>query len=243
MSYLCEYSFKETREIISKNPQIICAVSAPEPIQNLSLNINEFITNKIAERVSQESGVFLTSPVLQGIITPFKPIAALGTQHRRFSSLISDCVRFLCVGGVKKVFFITSGDFFSRYIEEGINNYKKKLPGDFSYEIICWQNIKTADETIKTQFENPLEFFRKESAIFLLANELKGVEIPKSLPELPFSKDDFIKWKKRGCDPEKLRKLSPNFQFSSWTNFIPLRYSFFEKICGEISAKILQRKL
>ena len=243
MSYLCERSFEEAKEIISKNPQIICAVSAPEPIHNLALNTNEFITEKIAERVSQESGIFLTSPVLQGIITPFKPIAALGTHHRRFSSLISDCVRFLCAGGIKKVFFITSCDFFSRYIDEGINNYKKKLPDDFSHEIICWQNTKTADETIKAQFENPIEFFRKESAIFLLANELKGVEIPKFLPKLPFSKDDFVKWKKRGCDPEKLRKLSPNFQFSSWTDFTPPRYSFFEKICGEISTKILQNKL
>jgi len=243
VSYLCERSFEETRKIISKNPQVICAVSAPEPIQNLALNTNEFITNKIAERVSQESDIFLTSPVLQGIITPFTPLAAVGTHHRRFSSLISDCERFLCAGGVKKVFFITSCDFFSRYIDEGINNYKKKLPDDFSHEIICWQNARITDETIKAQFENPIEFFRKESAIFLLANELKGVEIPKSLPKLLFSKDDFVKWKKRGCDPERLRKLSPNFQFSSWTNFIPMQHSFFEKICGEISMDVLRKKL
>jgi hypothetical protein len=77
----------------------------------------------------------------------------------------------------------------------------------------------------------------------MLANELKGIEVPNSLNKLSFSKDDFVKWEKRGRDPEKLRKLSPKFQLSSWTNFTPLQDSFFKKICDEISQEILRKKI
>jgi hypothetical protein len=81
------------------------------------------------------------------------------------------------------------------------------------------------------------QYFRNEAAIFLLANELKGIEIPKNLPELPFSKEEFEKWRKRGMDPEKLRKLTPDFRFSSWTNFTPppKEFSFFEKLTGDLT--------
>ncbi|MDR0304081.1 MAG: hypothetical protein LBH98_04830 [Chitinispirillales bacterium] len=243
MSYLCDYRFDKVKEIIAANPQVICCICANEPIQNLPLNMNEFITNKIAENVSQKTGVFLTAPILQGVITPFKPFALIGAHHRGFCGLISDCVRSLCASGVKKIFFITSSNLFTAYVNEGINKYKRKLPSDFSSEIICWQNVKIVKETTENQFENLLEFWRKESAVFMIANELKGIEIPNVLPEPPFSKDDFTKWLKRGMDPEKLKKLSPQFRFSSWTKFTPSKDSFFEKVCEEISLKILKSKL
>ena len=229
------YSLTEARKIIAENPRVICSVCAPEIIQNLPLNINEFLTLKIAETVSQKTGIYETAPILQGIITPFKPLPAIGTHHRRFSSLISDCVRSLSSSGVKKVFFITSSPLFSRALENGISNYKRLLPADFSAEIICWQSRKIVNEITSSHFENLIEFFRSEAAIFLLANELNKTEIPQSLRELPFSKSDFEKWKKRGMDPEKLCKLSPDFRFSSWTKFTPPEFSFFEALTNDIS--------
>lgn len=233
---LSDYSLSGARKIIAENPQVICSVSAPETIQDLPLNINEFITQKIAESVSQKTGIYETAPVLQGIITQFKPLPAIGTHHRRFSSLISDCVRSLCYSGVKKIFFITSSPIFTNALKEGIKNYRQMLPKDFSYKIICWQESKTIKE-ISPYFENLIEYFRSESAIFLLANELKNIEIPKILPELPFSKDEFEKWRRRGMDPEKLKKLTPEYRFSSWTNFTPppKEFSFFEKLTDDLS--------
>ena len=237
---LCDYSLSDAKKIIAGNPQVICSVCAPEIIQNLPLNISRFLTEKIAESVSQKTGIYETSPILQGIITPFKPFPAIGTHHRRFSSLISDSVRSLCSAGVKKIFFITSSPIFSPAIKSGISNFRQMLPADFSYEIIFWQNRRIVSETVSAHFENLTEFFRSEAAIFLLANELKKIEIPQNLPKLSFSKEDFDKWKKRGMDPEKLRKLSPDFRFSFWSNTTPLppEFSFFEKLTDDISQTI-----
>ena len=234
---LCDYSLSGAEKIIAENPQVISAVCAPEIIQNLPLNINEFLTQKIAESVSQKTGIYETSPILQGIITPFKPLPAIGTHHRRFSALISDSVRSLCAAGVKKIFFIVSSPIFSPALTDGISNFRQMLPKDFSFEVISWQNRKIVSEVVSAHFENLTEFFRSEAAIFLLANELNKTEIPKNLPELPFSKQDFDKWKKRGMDPEKLRKLSPDFRFSSWTNYTPppSDFSFFETLTNDIS--------
>jgi hypothetical protein len=234
---LSDYSLTEAKKIIAENPQVIIPVSAPEIVQNLPLNISEFITQKIAEKVSLNTGIYETSPVLQGIITQFKPFPVIGTHHRRFSGLISDSVRSLCSAGVKKVFFITSSSIFTNAVKDGISNYRQMLPKDFSYEIIFWQNRKIVSDEVSQYFENLTEYFRSEAAIFLLANELKNMEIPKTLPELPFSKDEFEKWRKRGTDPEKLKKLTPNFRFSSWTDFTPppKEYSFFEKLTDDLS--------
>lgn len=241
---LSDNSLNDAKKIIAENPHIICAVSAPEIIQDLPLNINEFITLKIAESVSQKTGIYETSPILQGIITPFKPLPAIGTHHHRFSSLISDTVRSLCYGGVKKVFFITSSQIFSAALNTGIKNYRQMLPKDFSYEIICWQNSKAVNE-ISPYFENLTEYFRSEAAIFLLANELKSIEVPQSLPKLPFSKDEYEKWRRRGMDPEKLKKLTPEYRFSHWSNFTPppKSFSFFEKLTDDIVAEIQQKTL
>jgi len=243
---LCDYSLSDAKKIIAENPQVICCVSAPEIIQNLPLNINEFITQKIAESVSQKTGIYETSPILQGIITQFKPLPVIGTHHRRFSSLISDCVRSLCYSGVKKIFFITSSPIFTQALKDGIKNYQQMLPKDFSYEIICWQNDKCFHEfRVSKHFENLTEYFRSEAAIYLLANELKNIEIPKNLPELPFSNDEFQKWSRRGMDPEKLKKLSPEYRFSSWTNYTPpsKEFSFFSSIADLIASEIIIKRL
>jgi len=231
---LCDYSNEQAKKILLETQKIICVISAAEPVQNLALNINEFITQKIADKVCEKTKYYQTTPILQGIITPFKPLASTGLHKNRFSSLISDCVCSLSFAGAKKIFFLTSSDLFSSSIIKGIKNYKSKLPSDFSVKIICWQNLKIVEKTVENQFENLCEYWRKESAIFLLANELKGIEIPNAPPKLRFSKEDFLKWKKRGMDPEKLRKLSPNYQFSFWTKYEPLNYSFLDKICDEI---------
>ena len=224
--------------MLAESKQVICSVSAPEPVQNLPLNICETITNKIAEKVCEKTNIYQTSPILQGIITPFKPIADIGLHKNRFRALISDCVCSLSGAGAKKIFFITSSDIFTQSIQKAIKDYKTKLPSDFSTEIISWQNTDCAQKIPSEHFENLSQFWRNEAAIFLLANELKGIEIPKSTPNLSFSKDEFEKWKKRGMDPEKLRKLSPNFQFSQWTNFTPPNASFFEELCDGIAKRI-----
>jgi len=235
---LGDYSFEEATNLLAESKAVICPVSAPEPIQNLPLNICELITKKIAENVSEKTKIYQTSPILQGIITPFKPIADIGLHKNRFRAIISDCVCSLSSAGVKKVFFITSSDIFTSSIQNAVKDYKSKLPSDFRVEIIPWQNTDCAQKTPNKHFENLSQFGRNEAAIFLLANELKKTEIPLSTPNLTVSKDEFVKWKKRGMDPEKLRKLSPNFQFSQWTNFTMPKTSFFEELCEEIAKNI-----
>jgi len=231
---LCDYPIEQAKKILLETQKVICAVSGAEPIQNLPLNINEFITQKIAKKVCENTKYYQTTPILQGIITPFKPLPSTGVHKNRFCALISDCACSLSAAGAKKIFFLTSSDLFSALIIKGIKNYESKLPNDFSYKIICWQELKIVKKTVESQFEDLCEYWRKESAVFMLAKELKEIEVPNASPKLHFSKEDFLKWKKRGMDPEKLRKLSPNFQFSHWTKFTPLNYSFFDKICDEI---------
>jgi hypothetical protein len=243
LNYLSDFSILEAKNIIAKNPQVICSVSAPEPIQNLPLNINRLITEKISENLAQKLKICLTTPILQGIITPFKPICDIGTQKNRFSALISDSVRSLCAAGIKRVFFLTSSKLFLAPINKAVKDYKSKLPSDFSFEIVFWQDRKIVREISEKHFENLLEYWRSEAASFLLANELKGIEIPRKTPKLLFSKDDFIKWDKRGRDPEKLIKLSPNFQFSQWTDFTSPNFSFFEELSDEILTQIQAKKL
>ncbi|MCL2844725.1 MAG: hypothetical protein FWE23_04645 [Chitinivibrionia bacterium] len=238
MKSLGDFSLTEANNLLAESKRVICPICAPEPVQNLSLNICEIITKKIAEKISEKTGIYQTSPILQGIITPFKPVADIGLHKNRFRAIISDCVCSLSSAGAKKIFFITSSDIFTSSIQKAIKDYKSKLPTDFSAEIIYWQNTDCAQKKTGEHFENLSQFWRNEAAIFLLANELAGIEIPKSTPNLSFSKEDFVKWKKRGMDPEKLRKLSPNFQFSQWTNFTPMNASFFEELCNEITKKI-----
>jgi len=243
MKTLGDYSMGEASKILAESGMAIFPVSAAQPIQNLPLNICEFITKKIAENVCEKTNIHQTSPVSLATVTPFKPIPDVGLHKNRFRAVISDCVCSLNYAGAKKIFFLSSCDFFSASITKAVNDYKRKLSEGFSYEIISWQSIDFAEKKAAQHFENLNQFWRNEAAVFLLANELKGIDIPVETQKLPFSKEDFEKWKKRGADPEKLRKFSPDFRFSSWTGFSAPQTSFFEELCVEISKIINEKKL
>ena len=215
---ISELSQNEIFKHVKNSPLLIIPIASLEPIgDNLPLGITAQIADKIASEVSHSLNV-LRAPLLNyAYVTPFKAFCGVvGMRWNSFATTISDLVRSASIWGVKNIIFIDGGVLNGKYIDEGINRYRKMLPNDFRYTVINWQNIPEVRKSVSSIYTGLKEIYRSDAAVIKLHSELNGRDIEDSLKtELP-NKNLFKNWRKRGMDPEQLKKLSPTPLFSRW---------------------------
>lgn len=214
---LDELTFVEVQQIIKDKPILIIPLVPMEPYgKNVPLGAINEISATISSKVASESNTLCATSMRYSFATPFKAFSGvLSMRKNTFITAIADVVRSAIGWGVKKVIFLDSSVYLQPSVEVALKRFQKKMPQDFTYEYICWQQIGSVRKIVKDSFDELEERWRSEALIACLYREICDVEIISEDTKL-VDQSLFQRWKKRGMDPEKLIAYSSGCSLSRW---------------------------
>ncbi len=209
-----ELTFEEVKKKISENPIMIIPVGGLEPIGNkIPLGIINKITVQIAESLAIQNSCLCAPIISYGYTTPFSSFeGAYAVKRNIMESMLRELVRDSLQWGIKKILFINlttiPADFFSGFI-------KKLKFKNFESKSISFFDLQNNRDVRKDFLGNKKSDIRLEKALISLALSLKLINKDAIANGVQENTPDYSKWRRRGRDPQLLKKKFPKGQIDS----------------------------
>lgn len=206
-----ELTFEEVEKKISENPVMIIPIGGLEPIGNrIPLGIINKITIHIAEKVALKNQCLCAPLLTYGYTTPFSSFeGAFAVKRNIMESMLRELVRDSLQWGIKKVLFINittiPADFFPGFV-------KKLKFRNFESKSISFFDLQNNSDIRKDLLGNKKSDIRLEKALISLALSLKLITKDAIADDVTENAKDYSKWRRRGRDPQLLKKKFPSGQ-------------------------------
>jgi hypothetical protein len=221
-------TYTQARQFIDGRPAVIVPLGGCEPFGGVgTLGVESYCAAGIAKELSLRCGV-LTAPVVPfGCSTPFIGFAgAAGLKPRTFINMLCDIIHAYIFQGVEKIFLVNAAPF-SR--EPAAEAAKRLMAAHLRVTVLLFDintvlrgDIKggggdgggiSAKPDGKSQLKDMDTGFDRDDALllsiyaYLRQENFDGIGqvVKKNIRE-----EQYRTWRKRGADPQKLRKLFPD---------------------------------
>jgi len=230
---ICELerlTYLEARRFIDERPALIVPLGGCEPFGRIgALGAESVCAAAIAKELALRCHI-LTAPVVPfGCSTPFIGFTgAAGLKPRTFINMLCDILHAYIFQGIEKIFLLSAAPFNAKPAAEAVKRLKSAYPQAtvllFNINTVLAKEIKNGRESggginvntdsgsRKKDKDAAFGFDRDDALLlsiyaYLRQEAFDGVDsiIPKNVDE-----DRYRTWKKRGMDPQKLRKLFPD---------------------------------
>jgi hypothetical protein len=223
-------TYLRARQYIDERPAIIVPLGGCEPFGGVgALGVESYCAAGIAKELSLRCGV-LAAPVIPfGCSTPFIGFAgAAGLKPRTFVNMLCDILHAYIFQGVEKIFLVNAAPFSGEPAAEAAKRLMSAHPrvtvllfdintvlrgdvkggGGDSGGI----NVKPGGKSQQKDIDTGFCFDRDDALLlsvyaYLRQEKFDGIDqvVKKNIRE-----EQYRTWKKRGADPQKLRKLFPD---------------------------------
>jgi hypothetical protein len=223
-------TYLQARRFIDERAAMIVPLGGCEPFGGVgALGVESYCAVGIAKELSLRCGV-LTAPVVPfGCSTPFIGFAgAAGLKPRTFVNMLCDILHAYIFQGVEKIFLVNAAPFSREPAAEAAKRLMSAHPRVtvllFDINTVLKEDVKggvgegggiNVKPNGKSQLKNMdtgFCFDRDDALLlsiyaYLRQEKFDGVDkvVKKNVRE-----EQYRTWKKRGMDPQKLRKLFPD---------------------------------
>ena len=223
-------TYVQARRFIDERPAIIVPLGGCEPFGGVgALGVESYCAAGIAKELSLRCGV-LAAPVIPfGCSTPFIGFAgAAGLKPRTFVNMLCDILHAYIFQGVEKIFLVNAAPFSGEPAAEAAKRLMSAHPrvtvllfdintvlrGDVKGgggDNGCI-NVKPSGKSQQKDIDTGFCLDRDDALLlsiyaYLRQENFDGIDqvVKKNIRE-----EQYRTWKKRGADPQKLRKLFPD---------------------------------
>jgi hypothetical protein len=213
-------TYVRARQLIDECPAIIVPLGGCEPFGGIGgLGIESYCAAGIAKELSLRCRV-LTTPVIPfGCSTPFIGFAgAAGLKPRTFINMLCDILRAYIFQGVEKIFLVNAAPFSREPAAEAakrlMSAHLRVTALLFDINTVLRGDIKGGGgDGGKSHINDKNTCFDRDDALllsiyaYLRQQKFDGID---QVVKKNIRQEQYRTWKKRGADPQKLRKLFPN---------------------------------
>ena len=218
---------------IKERPAVIIPLGGCEPFGGVAAVGTESVcVAEIAGELSKRCNILVAPLIPFGCSAPFMSFAgSAGVKPRTFVNMLCDISHAYIFQGVKKIFLINAAPFNKEPMAEAARRLEAKYPqvSVAAFDINACMGSDAGIDRNDALLLSLLSYLRPE----LFTNE------PICYNKIP--QDQYRTWKKRGRDPQKLRKLSPNgLLLTSQPDICSTRgQEYFELIVETISKEMV----
>lgn len=234
-------TFEQVQNHFARTPCVIIPLGGTEPFGAVGVLGTECAAvDRVAERLSNMTNMLIAPTVNFACSAPFVSFdGAAGVKPRTFVNMLCEIIGVYVFQGVCKIVLINAAPFNVEPVAEVIARLKKK----FSHVEIILLDINSFENVGREKFG----FDRNDAVLLSLAGKSfcgddESICDNKSLEKLSIKQTDeglkdtkeistqYKTWRKRGRDPQKLKKLFPNALFTVKTSLANINGDIFEGI-------------
>ncbi|GBU22184.1 hypothetical protein R80B4_02089 [Fibrobacteres bacterium R8-0-B4] len=194
----------QARERLAERPAVILPLGGCEPFGGAGpVGIETLCAERVADELSIRGGILRTPAMPFGCSAPFMSFpGATGVKPRTMVNLLCEIIHAYVLQGVTRIFLVSAAPFNKKPAEEAVKRIEAKYGG-----------VKVLFFDINTiaGIDNGID--RADAALLSLAAYLAPERINIGIntdKRKSVTADQYKTWKKRGADPQKLRKLFPD---------------------------------
>ena len=202
-------TYAQARRLIDERPAVVVPLGGCEPFGGVGeLGVESYCAAGIAKELSLRCNV-LAAPVIPfGCSTPFIGFAgAAGLKPRTFVNMLCDILRAYIFQGVEKIFLVNAAPFSGVPAAEAAKRLMSAHPRvtvlSFDINTILRGDIKGGG--------GGSGFDRDDALLLSIRAYLRKekINVTDNAVTKKVREEQYRTWKKRGMDPQKLRKLFP----------------------------------
>ena len=200
----------QARERLAERPAVILPLGGCEPFGAVGrIGIETLCAGRIADELSARCRLLCAPALPFGCSAPFISFpGAAGVKPRTMVNLLCEITRAYILQGAKQIFLINAAPFNKAPAEEAA----KRIEAKYSGVKVLLFDVNKIVGGVSTSL-NPL-IDRADTALLSMAAYLDqehsiDTSCINSNRRKSVSIDQYRTWKKRGADPQKLRKLFP----------------------------------
>ncbi|MBD3392080.1 MAG: hypothetical protein GF418_08390 [Chitinivibrionales bacterium] len=208
-NFIPRLTFKECRESIRASKSVIVPVAAMEPFGNIgAVGVSALCCIAICDRLSMETGVLLSWPVLSGHATPFGVFAGCaGAKQGMVESVVACICRAYAGQGCARV-FIVDGSYDAK---EALDSAMRRVRHTITVQILAWQHDREIRSLIEARTGVPAHGRCEHALLSMAASIDKSYMREQALdPARRGDPEACRAWRRRGRDPERYAKLFPD---------------------------------
>jgi len=230
-------TFGQVSELLAARPSVILPLGGCEPFGDIGpIGIETLCVERIAAEVSTKCDILVAPTLPFGCSTPFISFpGAAGLKPRTFTNMLFEIMHAYVLQGTKNIFLISAAPFNEAPALEAVGRINKKYNGINAV-------LFDINTIIRTNVDHNTD--RADMALLSMAAYLEPANINTSginINRKSVTPDQYRTWKKRGADPQKLRKLFPDglLQDLSTTEITPERgKEIFDRVVESIARLI-----
>ena len=203
-------SVEEIRLWQEKNKSLIVPLGGLEPFGTMgATGIPGICAEALAQALARAYGS-LVAPLIPFASSPvFKAFpGCVSIGSRGYENIILNLCESWNYQGFEKILLINSAFMPDRALEMALKRLEK-LHGKGEVRLYSWQNDTRVKEMIRNETDfsvlDRFEYARLSMALHIDRESVRNVQVGWS--GAGATKEDYNRWKKRGADPEKYRKL------------------------------------
>jgi len=195
----------QARERLAERPAVILPLGGCEPFGAVGrIGVETLCAGRIADELSARCRLLCAPPLPFGCSTPFISFpGAAGVKPRTMINLLCEILHAYILQGAKQIFLVNAAPFNNLPATEAAKRIEAKYDGVkvFVFDINTIVGINNNIDRADTALLSMAAYLDQEHSIdtsCINSNRRKSV-----------TADQYRTWKKRGADPQKLRKLVP----------------------------------
>jgi len=231
----------QAQERLAARPAVILPLGGCEPFGAIGrIGIETLCAERISDEVSIRCRTLRAPTLPFGCSTPFISFhGAAGVKPRTMVNLLCEVIHAYILQGVTRVFLISAAPFSKKPAEEAAKRIEAKYGG-----------VKVSVFDINTIAGTGINVDRADAALLAMAAYIDKESVNADSAGINTDKrksvsaDQYRAWKKRGADPQKLRKLFPGGLIlppdnDGLTDITPERgKELFDRVAGSIQEQI-----
>ncbi|MDR2693181.1 MAG: creatininase family protein [Chitinispirillales bacterium] len=202
----------QARERLAARPAVILPLGGCEPFGHIGrIGIETLCAERISDELSIRCRALSAPPLPFGCSTPFISFpGAAGVKPRTFVNTLCEIIHAYALQGATRVFLINAAPFNKAPAEEAAKRIEAKYGG---VRVLLF-DINTIIDRASTALNRRID--RADTALLAMAAYLDQESVNADISGINADKrknvsgEQYRAWKKRGADPQKLRKLFPD---------------------------------
>jgi len=224
------------KELLTARPAVILPLGGCEPLGAAGrIGIETLCAERVADELSVRCRTVRAPALPFACSAPFMSFhGAAGVKPRTMVNMLCEIIHAYILQGAERVFLINAAPFNKAPAAEAVKRTEAKYGG-----------VKVLLFDINTIAGNDNGIDRSDAALLAMAAYLdpESVNIDNINRRKGVSIDQYRTWKKRGADPQKLRKLFPEGLLltdnEALTGITPERgKELFDRVVGVIEEQI-----
>jgi len=200
----------QVAEHLAERPAVILPLGGSEPFGGIGgIGVETLCAERIANELSTRCRILSAPTLPYGCSTPFMAFpGAAGVKPRTFINLLCEIIHSYILQGAKRIFLINAAPFNKTPAAEAAKRIEKKYAGAKIFLFNLNELVYGADGA-----DNADRIDRADAALLAIARYLKHEPAnfdTSSIKSARVTPNQYRAWRKRGADPQKLRKLFPD---------------------------------